>query len=221
MSVHRFGRQVRHTLGIDSAEQLVAAQRLLTDFLRVSHRFFVASGRNHQLFFAVMRDGVGIDAAGYLAASLSEGRHGQGQLLVPWPDDERNGADHRRLVKAMNMAVTDLYFHQDIFPVQNCRHAIELFLRDLMEASTHADKETEKPSYLTYFVIGDEAAFHLTGLLPEAQRGTVLDDLDFFTERLECFDRLVRGWENESTKELEGRSSPSENRNGAIHDRES
>ena len=202
MSAHHFSRQVRHTLGIEGEEQLVAAQRLLTDFLRVLQRFFVACGRNHEVFLAVLRDGVGIAAAGYLAASLSYGKHAQGQLHVPWPDDERKSADHKRLMEAMGMTVTELYFRQDILPVQDCGHAIELFLRDLMDACESAEKETDKAPYLAYFVIGDEAAFHLAGLLQESQRGAVMDDLDLFADRLVYFDGLVRGWENESISQV-------------------
>lgn len=203
MSVHRFSRQVRYTLCIESGEQLIEAQRFITNFLRILHFTFVACGCSHRAFLTVLRDSVGIEASSYLAAALSNDKNGQGRLTVAWPDDERNNADYRRLVDVVNAAITDLSFSQKILPVQNCGRAIELFLRDLMEACEGADEA----SSLAYFVIGDEAAFHLACLLPEARRAAVLAELDFFSERLELFKRLVQGWINENKQARDDKTS--------------
>lgn len=162
----------------------------ITDFLRAFHEIMTKSGRNQSNLLRQVHTVLGATATQHLARILDARIRGVIRNLKDCPLSEKVS----RLCRERGL--TD----------DQGRHLLKHFLKALDEERTDKNGDIQSADVLTYWSIGQEAAYHLGGLYEGDLFNMVCTELEYLDWRLKRFRKLVEIWEIElawSREELE------------------
>ena len=81
--------------------------------------------------------------------------------------------------------------------LDNGRALFRRFFKALDEERFDSDGNCESAMFITYWAVGDEAAYHLGGLFVGDDSGVVSTEMEYLDCRLKRFRTLVERWEME------------------------
>lgn len=87
-------------------------------------------------------------------------------------------------------------------PLTNGVAAFSDLIKALDEARFKAHDNTGSIVIQTYRTLGDEAAYHLAGLLSEVENGIYIEELKYVDPTMKRFRATVEKWERELAVEL-------------------
>jgi hypothetical protein len=184
MSLDTFSRRLRDQFdGFDIPRTVGLAA--ITDFMRVLHEAFVKSGRSHAALFAQVDSTLG-DSATQDLMSLIDVRVGARRSTA----DSNLALSPRTLSEICSARWVDEDEGQALF---------QEFLSAFNGERYKDDGSEVSKTWLLYFGVGDEAAYHFGGLFTGDDGGLVGVELEYLDWRLKRFGFLVQMWELEKT----------------------
>ncbi len=153
---------------------------LVTDFLCVTHEILFKNTGDQGVLLAQVKLAVGASAAKHLANVVSA-KHIQATM----PEQQCSLSD----------SFATLCMERGVPSEQGCR-LVDAFLKALDEQRFGRDG-IESPLFMTYWCIGDEAAYHLGGLYAGDDAGMGSTELEYMDYRLKRFRTLTDRWRME------------------------
>jgi hypothetical protein len=161
-----------------------AGAATITDLLRVLHELMTKSGRDQSDIAAQVQTVLGSTTMHHLAQVIDANTQGLGHHQL---------ADDCALYERILMICK-----QRSFSLEDGRHFMGHFLKALDEERTDADGNVESAAVLTYWAVGQEAAYHLGGLYVGDLLDIVSTELGGYLDpRLKRFHKIVEIWEME------------------------
>jgi len=188
MSIESLSAEINYALG-DSLAWRPAAVALLRDFVRSLHETFVKSARDQYDLLARVQTLLGTTAAHHLERVICAGIYSF--RSAPNSEDCRL---YRQLVEACA---------ERAIPFNEGKALAAHFLKALDEERYGVDGSVDSATFLVYWTLGDEAAYHLGGLFLGDKGGLVHTELQYLDCRLKRFYTWVQRWEMEAAWEKE------------------
>lgn len=156
----------------------------LTDLLRVMHELMTKSGRDQSDLASQVQTVFGSTAMHHLASVI---------------DAETQGVTRHQLADDCALyARVVLICKQRGFSPEEGTQFMGHFLKSLDEERTDADGNIQSATFLTYWAVGQEAAYHLGGLYVGDHLDVVSTELcGYLDTRLRRFHKIVEIWEME------------------------
>ena len=190
MSIESLSSQIEYALGDSSFERPVFIA-LLRDFVRALHETFVKSARDQNGLLAQVQTIFGSTPAHHLAKVICAD--------IPSFRSYRTCEECRLFGQLTTLCAERGISYDD------GRALAAHFLKALDEERYGSDGSIESATFLVYWTLGDEAAYHLGGLYLGDNGGIVRTSLQYLDHRLKRFRTQVECWEMELAWEMEDR----------------
>lgn len=156
----------------------------ITDLLRILHELMTKSVHDQADLASQVQTVFGSTAMHHLASVIGA--------------ETRGLARHHLADDCALYASVVLICKQRGFSLEDGRHFMAHFLKALDEERTDADGNIQSAAVLTYWAVGQEAAYHLGGLYVGDLRDVVSTELcGYLDTRLRRFHKIVEIWEME------------------------
>lgn len=167
-----------------------AGAATITDLLRVLHELMTKNGRDQVGLISQVQSVFGSTAMHHLASVIDA----DVQDLPRLPPAEVSALHHKIM----------LICNQRSFSFEDGKGFMAGFLEVLDKQRADADANIQSATVLTYWAVGQEAAYHLGGLYVGDERDIVSTELvGYLDPRLKRFYKLVEIWEMEKAWEKE------------------
>ena len=158
-----------------------AGAATITDLLRVLHELMTKSGRDQSDLASQVQTVFGSTAMHHLASVIDA--------------ETRSLTRHRLADDCALYAKVVLICKQRGFSLENGTHFMGHFLKALDEQRFDADGNIQSAAVMTYWALGDEAAFHLGGLHVGDHLDVVTTELGGYLDpRIRRFRHIVDMW---------------------------
>lgn len=181
MSIESLRAEIEYVL--DDGFDMPVAYAAINDFLRSQHEVFTKSGRDQVDLLSQVQTTLGSTPAHHLGRVISA----ENQNFKSYPASKNC---------PLFNAVINLCSERGM-ALDNGRALFSHFLKALDEERFDEKGNCESSRVITYFAVGPEAAYHLSGLFVGDDAELVSTEMEYLDYRLKRFITIIERWKME------------------------